>query len=93
MTVRVLNPTLEELSRSEMTVPRLPSLDGRRVGLLDNSKVNVRELLDEVEEILRSRYGVAEVVRLRKSDPSRPAPEPVLAQMAGLDAVISAVGD
>jgi hypothetical protein len=36
---------------------------------------------------------VAEVLRLRKPDASRPAPPAVLADMQRCEAVISAVGD
>lgn len=93
MPIRVLDPTLEEPALASGPAPRLPSLEGRTVGLLDNSKVNVRELLDLLESILKERYGVASVVRLRKSDPSRPAPPDVAALFANVDALVSAVGD
>ena len=93
MNIRVLDPTVGEAVSATTAMPGLASLEGRRVGLLDNSKVNVRQVLDHVEEILRSQHGVKEVVRLKKLDPSRPAPPTVLAEMTGCDAIISAVGD
>jgi hypothetical protein len=93
MAVRVLDPTFSEAAAATTTVPRLTSLAGRSIGLLDNSKFNVRELLDYVEEILRTQHGVSTVVRLKKPDASRPAPANVLAEMKMCDAVISAVGD
>jgi hypothetical protein len=93
MSIRVLNPTADEAALATRAAPGLTSLEGRTVGLLDNSKINVRPLLDHMEEILRSRHGVKEVVRLKKPDPSRPAPPAVLAEMTGCDALISAVGD
>jgi hypothetical protein len=60
---------------------------------LDNSKINVRELLDHMEELLRSQHGVQEVIRLVKPDPSRPVPPEVMAEMKECEAIISAVGD
>ncbi len=97
MSIRVLDPTVGETVLATNSGPDLafglPSLEGCTVGLLDNSKVNVRQVLDHVEEILRSQHGVKEVVRLKKPDPSRPAPPTVLAEMTGCDAIISAVGD
>lgn len=93
MSIRVLNPSYDQAVSQNGRVPRLRSLQGCRVGLLDNGKIRVRELLDCMEELLRSEYGVAEVVRLRKPDASRPAPQEVVAEMAGCEAVIAAVGD
>lgn len=75
------------------SVARLASLQGRTVGLLDNGKIRVRELLDHVEEMLRSQYGVAQVLRFRKPDASRPAPPEVMADLKRCEAIISAVGD
>ena len=93
MSIRVLDPTAGEAAVTASTTPGLKSLAGHTVGLLDNNKINVRELLDHVEEILRAQHGVKAVVRLKKPDASRPAPPTVLAEMTGCDAVISAVGD
>ncbi|MCY4386455.1 MAG: hypothetical protein OXC18_05040 [Desulfurellaceae bacterium] len=93
MTLRVLDPTFDNDQAVQATVSRLPSLAGRTVGLLDNGKLNVDTLLDHVETLLRSQHGVGTVIRLHKSDASRPAPEDVVRGFAGCDAVISAVGD
>lgn len=93
MSIRVLDPTFGAASTTNGLVPRLSSLEGCTVGLLDNSKIKVRELLDYMEAILRSQYGVANVLRLKKPDASRPAPDDVVAQMKTCEAVISAVGD
>ena len=93
MSIRVLDPTFEEPTPESATAAGLTSLAGRTVGLLDNSKIKVKELLDYVEDLLRTRHGVREVIRLKKPDASRPAPPEVVAQMSSCDAVISAVGD
>jgi hypothetical protein len=93
MRIRVLDPTAEEAAMTTTSVARLASLQGRTVGLLDNGKIRVRELLDHVEEMLRSQYGVAQVLRFRKPDASRPAPPEVMADLKRCEAIISAVGD
>ena len=93
MSIRVLDPTAGEAAVTTAAAPGLQSLAGRTVGLLDNSKINVRQFLDHVEGILRTRHGVKAVVRLKKPDASRPAPPAVQADMIGCDAIISAVGD
>ncbi len=93
MSIRVLDPTYTAGGTEMTAATHLRSFAGRTVGLLDNGKPNVREFLDYVEEIFRSRYGVGNVARLKKPDASRPAPPEVLRQMTACDAVISAVGD
>ncbi len=93
MGLRVLDPTAEEAIGTATGPARLASLSGRTIGLLDNGKMRVRELLDQIEEMLRSRYGVAQVLRFKKPDASRLAPPEVIADMGRCEAIISAVGD
>jgi hypothetical protein len=93
MPITVLDPTCGMATRAARMAPRLRSLGGTTVGLLDNGKMNVDRFLDHVEEILRSRHGVKDVVRRRKPNMSAPAPPDVLRELAACDAVVSAVGD
>ena len=93
MSIRVLDPTAEDATAVSTITARLPALQGRTIGLLDNGKIRVHELLDHMEVILRSQYGVAQVLRFKKPDASRPAPVEVVADMQQCDAIISAVGD
>ncbi len=93
MSIRVLDPTAEVESLLSNQVSRLESLQGRTIGLLDNGKIRVHELLNEMEEILVSQHGVDKVMRFKKPDASRPAPDDVVAEMKQCDAIISAVGD
>jgi hypothetical protein len=89
----VLDPTYEEPAIMSPGPARLTTLKGCTVGLLDNGKARVRELLDHMEVMLRSQYGVAQVLRLKKPDFTRPAPAEVMAALAPCAAVICAVGD
>jgi hypothetical protein len=93
MSISVLDPTSEEIVATKQTTARLTSLAGCTIGLLDNGKIRVHELLNYMEAILRTEHGVVEVRRFKKPDASRPVPVEVLAQMQGCDAIISAVGD
>lgn len=93
MTMRVFDPTAEEAAAPTTSTRRLVALAGHTIGLLDNGKFHVREFLDHVEAMLRSQYGVAQVLRFRKPDASRPAPPAVMADMQRCAAIISAVGD
>ena len=93
MPIVVLDPTPGMAVRAARMAPRVPSLAGATVGLLDNGKMNVDRFLDHVEAILRAGHGVRDVVRRRKANMSAPAPAEVLRALAVCDAVVSAVGD
>jgi len=93
MTIRVLDPTFEEFILTVATPSRLTSLTGCSIGLLDNGKPKGREFFDHIEQILRTQYGVTNVLRFKKPDASRPAPAEMIAAASGCDAVISGVGD
>jgi hypothetical protein len=93
MGLRVLDPRLEAEGDAMAMAPPVRTLEGAVVGLLDNAKIGTERFYDHVERILRSRYGVREVIRRRKPDSSRPAPPETLGELSGADALVSAVGD
>jgi hypothetical protein len=93
MPIIVLDPTVAAEPRTARPAPPPRALAGARIGLLDNGKVNVGRFLDHVEALLRTRHGVAEVVRRRKPNMSAPAPAAMLDELVACDAVLSAVGD
>ncbi len=93
MTLTVLDPrAVADGEPIEMAAP-LATLDGAVVGLLDNAKIGTATFYDHVERILRSRFGVREVIRRRKPDSSRPVPPDMLGELAGADAIVSGIGD
>ena len=93
MAICVRDPTSEEAVATSHRAPRLSSLAGRTVGLLNNGKPRVHELLNDLEILLRTEHGMAEVLRCTKPDASRPMPPEMLAAMHACDAVIVGVGD
>lgn len=93
MTLRVLDPGLEPETGAVRAAPPLRSLEGARIGLLDNAKAGTAGLYDHLAALLRERHGVREVLRRRKPDTSRPAPDAMLAELAAADAIVSGVGD
>jgi hypothetical protein len=73
--------------------PRLNTLAGKTVGLLDISKPGGSVFLDRIEELLKARYGVARVIRAATPTFTKRAPAEVIAQLRGMDAVIEALAD
>ena len=91
--MQVLDPTPDRPPEAADRAQPLAGLAGTRIGLLDNSKIKVDRFCDFVEEILRTEYGVADVVRRRKRNASAPAPDEIMSDLLACDGVISAVGD
>ena len=95
---RILDPTLGvTVAPPPATVPRAPrpaALGGATLGLLGNGKSNGMALLDRIALRLRERHGVAEVVRVAKTNASAPVSEDDAATLAKhCTAVITAIGD
>jgi hypothetical protein len=81
-------------SGQRRVAPRLATLAGMRAGLLDNRKGNADRLLERVGELLRERYGVAEVRPITKYVYSRRADPAILDRLASsCDFVVTAIGD
>ena len=73
--------------------PRLSSLAGKRLALLDNNKVNARELLTAFGEQLKAKFGITEIKMWRK--PTSAAPAPFIAEITAWkpDLMLTASGD
>jgi hypothetical protein len=96
MTLTILDPTVSaDVSSGDAPVAkRVSDLDGKVLGLLHNGKVNGDRLLDLVREHLVTRYGIRDVVVVRKPSASRVAEAAVLDRLArDCDAVVTAIGD
>jgi hypothetical protein len=75
-------------------LPRFPDLNGKVIGLLDNSKPNNDMLQARFEELLRKEYKIAGVVKRRKLTAQQGAPRNDLDELAAqTDFVISGLGD
>jgi hypothetical protein len=95
MPTTLINPLDETPRQLSKPAARLSSLAGKTIGLLDISKTGGSVFLDRLGQLLKDRYGVAEIVRAIKPTFTKPAPEAVIAQFvdAKCDAVIEALAD
>jgi hypothetical protein len=90
----LISPVNEASVAESALAPRLSGLQGKRVGLLDNSKSNAGKMLDAVAAILNTRYGFTDIVRHRKPSASKPAaPEAINELTKTCDLVLVGVGD
>ena len=89
--VSVFVPTGAIDTAAKKLAPRLASMRGARIGILDNCKEFADLVLRGVAEILEREHGVKEVTFWRKDYLGKPSP--FAARMAGAcDAVINGVG-
>jgi hypothetical protein len=90
----LVNPVTQPVIAPFNGAPRLASLAGTRLGLIDDSKPNGKELLEELADLLKARYGVSDVVYHRKPSASKPADPEVVTRMGkDVDYAIVAIGD
>jgi len=72
VTLAVLNPRGEVQPPPVMGIqPRLSSLDGQRVALLENGKMGAHAFFDALDEQLTERYPRATILRIPKPQGSR----------------------
>ena len=91
----LVDPRGEVSEAAEITslAPRPATLDGKVVSLMDNGKWNTGPLLDKLEEHIRRRYDVKEILRFRTHF-SRPAkPELIEELVERSDVVVNGSGD
>ena len=73
--IRLYDPTAEPRAVAVKLAPRLTTLAGKRVGILDNGKANAGTLMLAVTRILQERYGAGEIVKRDKPVGGPPSPE------------------
>src|SRR5258705_13879679 len=89
----VLDPVAQPSNAPAKAQQVLDGLAGKTVGFIDNAKLNFNHLVDDLGELLVSKYGVARVVKHRKSG-QVPVEESVLKEyVERCDAVITGSGD
>jgi hypothetical protein len=91
-TVTVYEPVAREAVQQDALAPRWETLDGKVIGLLDNTKDRVDVLLDEVKTLLAKDFPKAQFRYFRKASVSG-APPGLMEQVAACNAVITAIGD
>ena len=90
----LVDPTTQPIPISFAEAPRLRDLRGKTLGLIDDSKPNAKELLDELAALLEDRFETRVGMYHRKPSASKPADPNAVTEMAEkCDYVIVAVGD
>ena len=90
----LVNPVTQPVIAPFDGAPRLASLAGTRLGIIDDSKRNADVLLEELAEVLKTRYEITEVHWHRKPSASKAADPKALKELTGkVDSGVIAIGD
>lgn len=94
-TVQLVDPTGADPGKHPIALaPRPVDLRGKRLGLLDNSKVNSEVILHAIARILDEQFGFADTFYTKKHSAALPPHPEVMADLhRHADVVITGVGD
>lgn len=94
MSMTLISPRGSQIRRQRAMAPRLASLNGLRIGLLSNGKLNADLLLQETARCFVERHQCTAAPLLSKPFASKPAEPEQLRQLAEqADFMITANGD
>ena len=92
--MRLYDPTSSGPERQLLRAPPLAGLEGMRIGILENGKLNAPEMLGEVAALFALRHGCTVHRVYAKANASAPAPAETLALAAReVDFLITGLGD
>lgn len=93
MTETLIDPRNERARQAGRKAPRLATLAGSTVALLDISKPGGAVFLDRLALLLTRDYGVARIERVTKPAFSKPAPSALVDSLRGVNAVVEGLAD
>ena len=92
--MRLYDPTSSGPKHKMARAAPLMSLDGKTIGILENGKLNAREMLEEVAALFAQRHNCTVRAVYSKSNASAPAKRDTLATASKeVDFLITGLGD
>ena len=92
--MQLYSPLSTPPRRKASRAPALASIDGARIGILENGKLNAEEMLNEFANLFVQRHGCTVRTLAHKSNASAPAPSTTLVKVAQeVDFLITGLGD
>ncbi len=93
-TIQILDPRPEEQAEQKGLSPQLPGLEGKVIGILENTKYHSDAFLEELQRVLETEYNPGKVVYARKFSFSAPcSDETIQALVEECDAVVHGIAD
>jgi hypothetical protein len=92
--IEILDPTCEPGPQAVTYAPRPGTLEGKRVGLVENTKFNSDRLLHRIGEVLINEYGASDCKMWRKHNASVPAHAEIIEEAKrSVDVIVAGIGD
>jgi hypothetical protein len=92
--MQLYSPMSTTPKRKAFRAPALATIDGLRIGVLENGKLNAEEMLNEVAQLFVQRNGCTVRALASKSNASAPAPANTLLKVAQeVDFLLTGLGD
>jgi len=92
--MQLCSPLSTAPKRKAFRAPPLATLDGARIGVLENGKLNAEAMLNEVAQLFVQRHGCTVRTLASKKNASAPAPGNTLTTVAQeVDFLITGLGD
>jgi len=93
-TIRIVDPAAEIEIEQQRLAPRLDSLQGARIAIIDNTKHMANRFLDATRALLEQEHGAGSFEYYRKFSASVPTPPEEIERLSqSCDAVIHGVAD
>lgn len=92
--MQLCSPLSTAPKRKAFRAPPLATLDGARIGVLENGKLNAEAMLNEVAQLFVQRHGCTVRTLASKKNASAPCPSNTLTTVAQeVDFLITGLGD
>jgi hypothetical protein len=92
--MQLYSPMSTTPKRKAFRAPALARIDGARLGVLENGKLNAEEMLNELAQLFVQRHGCTIRSLASKTNASAPAPANTLVKVAAeVDFLITGLGD
>ncbi len=93
-TIQILDPIPEDKPEPQGMSAGLPRLEGKVIGLLENTKFHSDKFLEELQTILENEYNAEKVIYARKFSFSAPCSDETLESLIEeCDAVVHGIAD
>ena len=94
MTIELFDPTTSSDKTPIEYVPRPQSLEGLKVGLVDNTKFNSKTLLIKIADRLKTRYNAEMAHLVTKGSSGHPVSDSAVRDFTEkVDFVVAGIGD
>jgi hypothetical protein len=92
-TIKFLDPRVAINPKDRPLVPRLDTLEGKIIGIIDNGQANSTTMFQELAQLMQEKFHTKEILFKTKPTHMQGAPKPIMKEILNrCDAVITGLG-